>query len=88
MKGIMRFEEKEKLSPRYIGAYEILEKVGDLAYCLALPPNLSSVHDVFHMSMLRKYMHVPSHILEFEPLEVREDLTYEEKSVEILDRRD
>ena len=52
-KGIIRFGKKGKLSPRYIGPYEILEKVGLLAYRLALPPELSQIHDVFNVSMLR-----------------------------------
>ena len=88
MNGVMKFGKKGKLSPCYIRLYEILERIGDLAYCLALPPNLSSVHDMFHMSMLRKYMHAPSDGLEFEPLKVKEDLTYEQKPMKILDQRD
>ncbi|XP_073137454.1 uncharacterized protein [Henckelia pumila] len=53
--GTIRFGKKDKLSPRNIGSYEILDRVGDLAYRFALPPALSSIHDVFHMSMLRRY---------------------------------
>ena len=63
MKGIMRFGKKGKLSPRFIGPYEILEKVGNVAYRLALPLELSSVHNVFHVSMLRRYISDPSHVL-------------------------
>ena len=85
MKGVMRFEKKGKLSPRYIGPFEILERIGKLAYRLALPPELSSVHNVFHVSMLRKYESDPSHVLENEPIEVHEDLKYEEQPVKILD---
>ncbi|KZV40786.1 DNA/RNA polymerase superfamily protein [Dorcoceras hygrometricum] len=59
MKGVMRFGKKGKLSPRYIGPYEILEKVGTLAYRLALPPQMSAVHNVFHVSALRKYVPHP-----------------------------
>ena len=88
LKGVMRFGKKGKLSPRYIGPFEILERIGVLAYRLALPPNLASVHDVFHISMLRKYVHDPSHVIEFAPLEVFENLTYEEKPVKILDKKD
>ena len=84
----MRFGKKGKLSPRYIGPFEILERIGVLAYRLALPPNLASVHDVFHISMLRKYVYDPSHVIEFESLEVFENLTYEEKPVKILDKKD
>ncbi|KAL0416543.1 UNVERIFIED_CONTAM: Transposon Tf2-12 polyprotein [Sesamum latifolium] len=62
-RGILRFGKKGKLSPRYIGPYEILERVGPLAYRLALPVELSQIHDVFHVSMLRRYRSDPSHIL-------------------------
>ena len=55
MKGLSRFGKKGKLSPRFVEPFEILEKIDDMAYPLALPPNLSQVHDVFHVSMLRKY---------------------------------
>ena len=59
MKGIMRFGKKGKLSPRYVGPFEILDKVGDVAYRLALSPSLSNVHNVFHVSMLARY--IPNH---------------------------
>ena len=88
LKGIMRFRKKGKLSPRFIGPFEVLERVGDLAYRLALPPNLSSVHNVFHVSMLRKYVFYPSHVLSYDPLEIREDLTYEEQPERILQREE
>ncbi|PON35669.1 Ribonuclease H-like domain containing protein [Parasponia andersonii] len=88
MKGIMRFGKKEKLSPRYIGPFEILDKVRDIAYRLALPPLLSNVHNVFHVSMLRRYVPNPSHILSYEPLELSQDVSYEEEPVEILDRKE
>ncbi|GMI79763.1 hypothetical protein HRI_001645600 [Hibiscus trionum] len=54
-KKILRFGRKSKLSPRYIGPYEILKRVGPVAYQLALPPEMSKIHDVFHISMLRRY---------------------------------
>ncbi|KAL5573610.1 hypothetical protein UlMin_023207 [Ulmus minor] len=88
MKGVMRFGKKGKLSPRFIGPFEILERIGKVAYKLALPPELSSVHNVFHVSMLKKYVSDPSHVLEHEPIQVNEDLTYEENPVQILDRKD
>ncbi|KAI3462485.1 hypothetical protein Pfo_019148, partial [Paulownia fortunei] len=84
----MRFGKKEKLSPRYVGPFEILEKVGDKAYRVALPPLLSSVHNVFHVSMLRKYIPNPSHVLSYELLELTPDLAYEEKPMQILDRKE
>ena len=86
-KGVIRFGKRGKLNPRYVGPYEILERVGKVAYRLALPPNLASVHNVFHVSMLKKYVPDTSHILEQEPIELHEDLTYEEKPVQILDRK-
>ncbi|PON81624.1 hypothetical protein TorRG33x02_225780, partial [Trema orientale] len=88
MKGVMRFRKKGKLSPRFIGPYEILEKVGIVAYRLVLPPELSGVHNVFHFSMLRKYVSDPSYVLNHEPLELDPKLNYEERSVHILDRKE
>ena len=81
----MRFGKKGKLSPRYIGSFEIIECIGEVAYRLALPPALSRLHDVFHVSMLKKYFHDPSHVLSYESLDVDLKLTYEERPVEILD---
>ena len=63
MKGVMRFGKKKKLAPRYIGPFKILERVGMVTYRLALPSNMSQVHQVFHVSMLRKYILDPSHVL-------------------------
>ena len=88
LKGVMRFGKKGKLSPRYVGPFEIIERIGKVAYRLALSPDLSAVHNVFHVSMLKKYMPYPSHVLTEEPIEVHEDLTYEEKPIKILDRQD
>ncbi|KAL6277398.1 hypothetical protein ACE6H2_020999 [Prunus campanulata] len=87
-KGVMRFGKRGKLSPRYIGPYEITERVGPVAYRLALPSELSRIHDVFHVSMLRKYMPDPSHVLEQQPMQLREDLSYDEEPVQILDRKE
>ncbi|GAV59055.1 Chromo domain-containing protein [Cephalotus follicularis] len=84
----MRFGKKGKLSPRYIGPFEILERIGEVAYRLALPPNLSHIHNVFHVSLLRKYMANPSHFLRVEPMQVHEDLSYNEQPVEILDYKE
>ena len=87
-KGILRFGKRGKLSPRYIGPYEIVDKVGEVAYRLRLPLELADIHDVSHVSMLRKYIVGPSHILKEQPIQLKENLTYEEHPVEILDRRD
>ena len=86
-KGVFRFGKKDKLSPRFIGPYEILERVGAVAYRLALPPNLSAIHLVFHVSMLRKYMSDPSHVLEVHPIELRDDMIYEVQPEAIVDRQ-
>ncbi|XP_042396452.1 uncharacterized protein LOC121986553 [Zingiber officinale] len=88
MKGVMRFGRKGKLSPRFIGPFEILERVGALAYRVAFPPNLAGVHNVFHISMLRKYMSNPSHVLNFEPLQLTPNLSYEERPTQILSRQE
>ena len=81
----MRFGRKGKLSPRFIGPFEILEWIEDLAYYLALPLQLAAVHDIFHVSMLRKYEPNPSCVLSFEELTLEKKLTYEELPVQILD---
>ncbi len=67
-KGITRFGHKGKLSPRYTSPFEILERVGLVAYRIVLPPALSKIHNVFHVSSLRKYILDPSHILDFQPI--------------------
>ncbi|KAL0536582.1 hypothetical protein IC582_025533 [Cucumis melo] len=86
MKGVLRFAKKGKLSPRFVGPFEILERIGPVAYRLALPPSFAAVHDVFHISMLRKYVADPTHVVDFEPLQVSENLSYEEQPVEVLAR--
>ena len=80
-KGVVRFGKRGKLSPRYIGPFEIVERVGPVAYRLDLPEELSRVHNVFHISMLRKYILDPSHVLEAPEIELRDDLSYEEQPV-------
>ena len=87
MKGVMRFGKKGKLSPKYIGPFEILDKVGVVAYRLALPPALDRVHNVFHVSQLRRYIPDPSHILHPEEVSFDESLSYEEYPVRILDTK-
>ena len=64
MKNAMRFGKKRKLSPKYVGPFEVLEKVGALAYRVTLPPNLGKIHNVFHVSSLRKYVYDASHVVE------------------------
>ncbi|KAL0551635.1 hypothetical protein IC582_010724 [Cucumis melo] len=86
MKGVLRFEKKGKLSLRFVGPFEILDQIGPIAYRLALPPSFSAVHDVFHVSMLRKYVTDLTHVVDFEPLQINENMSYEEQPVEILVR--
>ncbi|XP_073139129.1 uncharacterized protein [Henckelia pumila] len=83
----MRFGKKGKLSPRYIGPFEILEKVGARAYRVALPSNLEGVHNVLHISMLREYVANPSHVIRHELVEWTPNLCYKEMPVQILDRQ-
>ncbi|XP_074574081.1 uncharacterized protein LOC141830575 [Curcuma longa] len=80
-KGMKRFGLRGKLAPRYIGPFEILERIGEVAYCLALPPTLAGVHSVFHVTMLRKYVPHPSHVLREIPVPLQPDASYEEISV-------
>ncbi|KAA0041502.1 DNA/RNA polymerases superfamily protein [Cucumis melo var. makuwa] len=87
-KGVLRFGRKGKLSPRFIGPYEILEHIGPAAYRLVLPMELSRIHDVFHVSMLRKYIPDPSHILKAQPVHLNENLSYEEEPIQILDKKE
>ena len=87
-KGVLRFGKRGKLSPRYIGPYEILSKVGPVAYKLKLPPELSRIHGTFHVSMLRKYIPDPSHVLREQPMQLKENLTNEETPVQIIDRKE
>ena len=85
-KKVMRFGRNGKLSPRFIRPYEVIEKVGPVAYRLDLPPELEKIHNVFHVSMLRRYRSDPSHVVSSETIELRPDLTYEKEPVEILAR--
>ncbi|XP_062104069.1 uncharacterized protein LOC133815229 [Humulus lupulus] len=88
MKGVKQFRKKGKLSPKFFKHYEILERIGQVAYRLALPPTLSRVDNMFHVSMLRKDVSNVTHVLSYEMLELQQDLSYEEKPVQILDRKD
>ena len=87
-RGVVRFNKRGKLSLRFIGPFEILERIGTVAYCLALPPSMSGVHEVFHVSMLRKYTPDPAHVVDWGQIEVNTDGTFEEGPVCILDSRD
>ena len=85
---MVRFGKPGKLSPRYIGSFEVLERVGIVAYRLALPPSLSSVHNVFHVSMLWKYTLDPTHVVDRGELVVDTDETFKERLMRIMDCQD
>ena len=85
---MVRFGKRGKLSPRYIGPFEIVERIGPVAYRLDLPDELSRVHNVFRISMLRKYISDPSYVLETPMIELGDDLSYEEHPVQILGREE
>ena len=87
-RGVVRFGKRGKLSPRFIGLFEILERVGTVVYQLALPPSMSGVHEVFHVSMLRKYTPDPAQVMDWGQIEVDTDETFEEGPVCILDSCD
>ncbi|WVZ84957.1 hypothetical protein U9M48_031923 [Paspalum notatum var. saurae] len=85
MRGIRRFNMKGKLAPRYIGPFKIVERKGEVAYKLELPPNLYGIHNVFHVSQLKKCLRVPEEQAPLEGPDVQEDLTYTEHPVKILE---
>ena len=87
-RGVVRFGKRGKLSPRFIGRFEILERVGTVAYRLALPPSMSGVHKVFHVSMLQKYTPDPAHVVDWDQIEVDTDETFGKGPVCILESRD
>ena len=86
-RGVVRFGKCGKLSSRFVGPFEILERVGTVAYRLALP-SMSGVHEGFHVSMLRKYTPDPAHVVDWGQIEVDTDETFEEGPVCIVDSRD
>ncbi|XP_059277907.1 uncharacterized protein LOC132032142 [Lycium ferocissimum] len=86
MKGVMRFWKKGKPSPRFIGLFDILSRMEEVAYKLALPPGLASIHLVFHVSMLKRYHGDGSFIIHWDSVFLDENLSYEEEPIDILDR--
>ncbi|WVZ84759.1 hypothetical protein U9M48_031750 [Paspalum notatum var. saurae] len=87
MKGVHRFGVKGKLAPRYVGPFKITEQCGPVAYRLELPPHLAAVHDVFHVSQLKKCLRVPEEVIDTSQIQIQPDLTYEEKPIMILDQK-
>ena len=83
-RGVARFGKRGKLSPRFIRPFEILKRVGTVAYRLALPPSMSSVHEVFHVSMLQRYTLDPAHVVDWGEIEVDTNGTFEEGPVCIV----
>lgn len=81
IRGTLRFGQKGKLSSRYIGPFKVKSQINDIAYKLTLPPELLGIHEVFHLSMLKKYVADPKHIIHHEPLKIKDNATYVEKPV-------
>jgi hypothetical protein len=77
MRGVVHFAKKGKLNPRYIEPFQVSKRVSPMVYKVDLPPNLASIHDVFHVIELRKCVHDPSHIISYRPLDIQANLTYE-----------
>jgi len=84
-KGIGRAIKSRKLTLRFVGPYQILRRIGVAPYKIALPPHLANLHNVFHVSQLKKYITDPSHVLESDDIQIREDLTVNTEPVRILD---
>jgi hypothetical protein len=85
MRSTRRFRVNGKLAPRYVGPFKIIGLKGEVAYQLELPPQLSDVHDVFHVSQLKKCLRVPEEQQPMEYLDLEGDLTYSERPIKILD---
>jgi hypothetical protein len=85
MRGTRRFKVKGKLAPRYVGPFKILSRKGEVTYQLELSPQLSDIHDVFHVSQLKKCLRVPEEQLPMEELDLEGDLTYSKRPTKILD---
>jgi hypothetical protein len=88
MKGVSRFEVKGKLAARYIGPFPVLEQCGPVAYRLQLPETLSVVHNVFHVSQLKKCLRIPDRTIEVTDVALEPDLTYAEHPIRVLDQKD
>jgi hypothetical protein len=88
MKGVKRFGVKGKLAPRYIGSFPILEKCGPMAYKLDLPPSLAEVHDIFHVSQLKKCLKAPMDVVLSEVTPLKADLSYPKHPIKVLDQKD
>nr|AAM01169.1 Putative retroelement [Oryza sativa Japonica Group] len=85
LRGVHRFQTKGKLAPRFVGPFKIVSRRGEVAYQLELPPSMAGIHDVFHVSQLKKCLRVPTEEADPDCIELQEDLTYVEKPVRILE---
>src|SRR5438270_5615934 len=85
-RGLQNASRLGKLAPRYVGPFLIFERIGKVAYWLALPPQFAQMHNVFHVSTLKPYAHDPSHIMDFQDLTIQDDISIEDHPVQILDR--
>ncbi|KAL9996478.1 hypothetical protein Hdeb2414_s0699g00936931 [Helianthus debilis subsp. tardiflorus] len=85
-KGVVRFGKRGKLNPRYVGPFKILERIGEVAYRLELPAELGNVHDVFHVSQLKKCLVDETLVVPFQELKIDDKLQYVEEPIEIMDR--
>jgi len=85
MKKVHRFGVKRKLAPRYVGPYKIIEQCGPVAYRLQLPPEMSAIFNVFHVSQLKKCLRVPEEAIEPTSVKIQSDLTYEEKPIRVIE---
>ena len=87
-KGVHRFGVKGKLAPRYIGPYPIVERCGPVAYRLNLPAKFSAIHNIFHVSQLKKCLRIPTEAIDSDSIQLESDLTYPEHPIKIIDRKD
>ena len=84
---MIRFQKRGKLNPRYIDPFRILERIGPVAYRLELPQDLKQIHNVFHVSMLKKYISNPSHVLEAPFVKLKQNLSFDVQPVSIVDQK-
>jgi hypothetical protein len=88
MKGVNRFRVKGKFAPRYISPFQIIQKCGKVAYKLKLPEQLSAIHNVFHVSQMKKCLEVPDQVVDVDGVELKPGLTYSEHPIRVLDQKD
>ena len=88
MKSVQRFGVKRKLAPRYVGLFEIIGQSGKVAYKIQLPPEMSAIFNVFHVSQLKKYLRVPEERVSLRNTKLTSDLSYEERPVRVIDTKE